>query len=161
MIRKRIKLDKNVAKITYNLVATIRDAKTGAIKRVIKRHNLIPTVGRTALASYLGSVSGSPATLYPNYVALGSNAAAPTNADTQLGTETYRNQVASRTYSSNIAYITGFFTATETTGTYREAGLFIAGGAGANTGTLFSHVAINITKSNTETLTLDWTITIS
>lgn len=132
---------------------------TGAEKIVVS--NLIPTVGRTAIASYLGNASPSPATLYPNYVALGTNTTAPANADTQLGTETYRNAVASRTSSSNIAYITGFFTAAETTGTFRECGLFVAGTGSANSGTLLSHVAINITKGGTETLTLDWSLTIT
>lgn len=147
-------------KIKVNVTATIRDKITGRVKHVQQRHNLITTVGRAALASWLGNVSGSPATLYPNYVSLGSNVAAPANSDTQLGTETYRNLVASRTNASNIAYITGFFTAAETSGTYREAGLHIGGSGSANSGTLFSHVALNITKSSAETLTLDWTISI-
>lgn len=158
---KRKTIDKQVLKIKINLVATVRDAATGRVKRVHKYHNIIPTVGRAAIASYLGNVTGSPATLYPNKCALGTNTTTPANSDTQLGTETYRNDVASRTSSSNIAYISGFFTAGEVTGTFREAGLFIAGTGSANTGTLFSHVAINVTKSGTETLTLDWTFTIS
>ena len=152
---------RDTLKIRINVVATIRDVKTGKIKRVQKYHNLIPTVGRTAIANWLTNASPSPATLRVNYVALGSNVAAPANGDTQLGTETYRNTVASETNASNVAYITGFFSATETSGTYREAGLFIAGTASANSGTILSHVSINITKSSSETLTLDWTITIS
>lgn len=153
--------DPSVLKIKINLVATIRDAKTGRIKRVKKYHNLIPTVGRTAIANYLTDSTPSPATLRINYVALGSGTNAPANGDTTLQTEVYRNAVASQTNSNNIAYITGFYNATETTGTYREAGLFIAGTGAADSGTLFSRVAINITKAATESLTLDWTITIS
>ncbi len=152
-------IDKTL-RLRVNVVATIRDARTGEIKRVTKAHNIVPTVARAAIAAYLGSVSPSPATLYANYAALGSNVAVPANSDTQLGTETYRNLVASRTSSSNIAYITGFYSATEVTGTFREAGLFIAGTGSANTGTLLSRVAINITKSSSETLTLDWSFTI-
>jgi hypothetical protein len=124
-------------------------------------NNLIPTVGRAAIASHLGNVSPSPSVLYPNYVALGTGTNAPANSDTTLQTETYRKLVASRTSASNVAYITGFFATTDTTGTFRECGLFIDGTASANTGTLLSRVTINITKGGTETLTLDWSLTIS
>ena len=139
---------------------TIRDAVSGKVKRIYKKSNLIPTVGRTLLANNLTDSTPTNAPRI-NYVALGSNATAPANADTQLGTEVYRNAVASETNSNNIGYVSGFFNATETTGTYREAGLFCDGTGVANSGVLFSHVSINVTKTNTETLTIDWTITIS
>lgn len=122
--------------------------------------NLIPTVGRTMIANNLSS--GSPTNVMKiTHCALGSNGATPTNADTQLGTEVYRNAIASLTNSANVAYATGFFSATETTGTYAEAGIFSNGTGTANSGVLLSHVLISITKTNTQTLTLDWTLTIS
>lgn len=148
-------------RISVNVTATIRDATTGRVKRIYKTHNIIPTVGRTAIANSLTHSSPSPANIRVNYVALGTGTNAPANSDTTLQTETYRNSVASQTNASNIAYQTGFFSATETSGTFREAGLFMVGTASANTGTLLSRVAINITKSTSETLTLDWTITLS
>lgn len=139
---------------------TIRDAKTGKVKRVYEYENIIPTVGRTMLANNLTdpAPTNDPRV---NYVALGTGTNVPANGDTTLQTEVYRNAVASQTNSNNIAYCTGFFTAVEDSGTYREAGIFADGGAGADTGVLISRVAINVTKSNTETLTIDWTITIS
>lgn len=148
-------------KIKINCVATIRDAKTGKVKRVKKFHNLLPTVGRTAIANNLANVAPSPSSILINYVGVGTDATAAANGQTQLLVEIARNAVASRTNASNIAYITGFFGATEAIATLREAGLFINGTATANSGTLFSRVVINITKSGTETLTLDWTITVS
>lgn len=123
--------------------------------------NLLPTVGRTAIAQHLTNVSPTPSALVVNYVALGSGTNAPANGDTTLQTEVFRNAVASRTNSSNIGYITGFYASTDTNGTYREVGLFINGTASANTGTLFSRVAVNITKTSVQTLTVDYTITIS
>ena len=139
---------------------TIRDAKTGKIKRTYEYENLIPTVGRTLLANNLTDASpdNDPRV---NYVALGTGVTAPTNADTTLETESYRNTVASETNDDNIGFVTGFFSAPEVNGTFREAGLFCDGGAGADTGILFSRVAINVTKTALETLTIDWTITIS
>lgn len=139
---------------------TIRNEKTGLIKRTYKYKNLVPTAGRTMIANNL--TSASPTNVMKiTHAALGSNVAAPANADTQLGTETYRNAIASLTNASNIAYATAFYTAIETSGTYREAGIVSNGTGSANTGVLVSHVAINITKSTSETLTLDWSFTIS
>lgn len=139
---------------------TIRDAQTGRIKRVYRYENIVPTVGRTMIANNLTATSPTN-TPRVTHVALGSGTNTPANADTQLQTETYRNAAASRTNVNNIAYITGFFSATETSGTYRECGLFSNGTGSANSGVLLSRVAINVTKSTSETLTIDWTLTIS
>lgn len=153
--------DKAVAKIKVNVVATIRDAATDKIKRVKKFHNIVPTVGRSAIANNLTSPSPTPSNILVNYVGVGTGTNVPANGDTQLQTEIARNVAASRTNDNNVAYVTGFFAATEAVAALKEAALFIAATAIANSGTLLSRVAINVTKSNTETLTLDWTITIS
>lgn len=139
---------------------TIRDAKTGKIKRQITVENIIPTVGREMLANNLTAASPTN-TPRVTHVALGSGTNAPANGDTTLQTETYRNAAASRTNVSNIAYITGFFSATETSGTYREVAIFCNGTGSADSGVLLSRVAVNITKTTSETLTIDWTLTIS
>lgn len=143
---------------------TIRDAKDGYIKRQYKIKNLIPTVGRAVIANNL---TASSPTYSPriNYTALGTGTASPANSDTTLATEVYRKATASATNSANVAYVTAFYTAVETTGTYKEAGLFIGATGTANSGALFSRVLLNapsgITKSGTETLTIDYTLTIS
>lgn len=139
---------------------TIRDAKTGRIKRVMTVENIIPTVGREMLANNLTAASPTN-TPRVTHVALGSGTNAPANGDTTLQTETYRNAAASRTNVNNVAYVTGFFSATETSGTYREVALFCNGTGSADSGVLLSRVAVNITKSTSETLTIDWTLTIS
>lgn len=137
---------------------TIRDAETETIKCVYTYKNLIPTVGRQAIVQHL--TVGSPGyALFINFTALGSNVAAPVNGNIQLGTEVFRKATASATFAQNQAFVTAFYTATEAVGTHREAGLFINGSASPNTGILFSHVNINITKTATETLTIDYTIT--
>jgi len=121
--------------------------------------NIIPTVGRSALAAR--SANDLTYTNVINYGALGSSGTTPTNSDITLGTETYRKATSSQTNASNIAYISNFYTATETTGTYAEAGWFIDGTASADTGQLFSHFLISVTKSNVETLTVESTFTYS
>ena len=138
---------------------TLRDIITGEVQ-VFEYENIVPTVGRTMIANNLTAASPTNA-IRLNKAALGTGTNTPANSDTQLQTETYRNDLASRTNASNIAYVSAFYNATETTGTYREAGIFSDGTGSANTGVLVSRVAINITKTNTQTLTLDWTLTIS
>ena len=152
MIAENIKM-KGVYKFT------LENIETGE-KRIIVKDNLIPTAGRAFIASRLAQV-GSPQDIKINYTALGTGTTAPSNGDTQLQTETYRKVVASATSSGAVAYFTAFYTAPEVTGTFKEAGMFINGTGTANTGTLFSRVAVDITKTNLETLTIDYSITIS
>lgn len=140
---------------------TIRDAETGRIKRVYYYENLIPTAGRAALANNLTNATPTVTPLRINFTSLGTGITAPANGDTQLQTEVFRKSTASHTNSNNVAFVTAFYTAPEVTGTFREAGLHIAATITPNSGTLFSRVAINITKTATETLTIDYTITIN
>ena len=139
---------------------TLRDVNTGVERKFVYK-NLIPTAGRAAIGNQLTNVAPSPNPLRVNFTSLGTGVTAPANGDTQLQTETFRKAIASATNASNIAYMTAFYTAPEVSGTFREAGLHIAATGTANSGTLFSRVAINITKSVSETLTIDYTITIT
>lgn len=122
---------------------------------VIEVYNLVPTVGRTMIANNLTDASPDNSPLI-SHIALGDDATAPTNGDTILGNEVYRNVVASRTNGANTAYATGFFDATEVVDHFYEAGVFCDGTGTADTGILLSHVNIDIDKDNTETLTIDW-----
>ena len=139
---------------------TLEDIHTG-IKRIFEYYNLIPTVGRTVLANNLTNSVPTVTPIRITFTALGTGATAPANGDTQLETETFRKATASSTNSNNVAYATAFYTAPEVSGTFAEAGLFIGGSITPNSGTLFSRVAISITKSLTETLTIDYTVTIT
>jgi hypothetical protein len=145
--------------IKFNITATIKDAKTGKIKRIYKNQNLIATVGRSVIAQRLANVLVYTGVI--NYGALGTSVTPPADGNTQLENEVFRKAVASATYSANVAYITFFYTATEVSGTFREFGNFIDGTAVVNTGQLFSRVAVNWTKTLTESLTLDCTYTIT
>ncbi len=154
-------MEKTIVDIGVNVIATIRDAKTGQVKRIKKYHNKIPTVGLAALANNLTASSPSPVNILIAYVEVGTGTNAPAAGDTTLQTANTRTAVVSRTNANGVAYVTGFYSATQAVAALKEAGLFIGGSITLGTGTLFSRVAINITKGNTETLTLDWTITFS
>jgi len=100
-----------------------------------------------------------------SHALLGDDATAVTENDHKLGNEVYRNPIASKTKVGNVAYVTAFFTQTEVSGTFKEAGIVSdgndwEGGDGKDTGVLVSHVNIDVTKSNTQKLTIDWMFTL-
>jgi len=122
--------------------------------------NLVATVGRSVIAQRLAGTTTYTGTI--NYGALGSSAAAVSNADTQLGTEVFRKTVASASYTTNQAFIDFFYSKADTNGTYQEFGSFIDGTGSANTGQLFSHVLTGgWTKLSSESMTVSCQYTIS
>jgi len=87
---------------------------------------------------------------------LGTGSCTAAAGDTTLETEDYRNDTASGTSASNIAYLTAFYTETEVNGTFTEFGNFIDGGAGADSGQLWSHICgKNWVKDGTTVLIVD------
>ena len=139
---------------------TLRNAETGELEGRHVYENLVPASALALIASLMGPASSANAGKV-THCGVGTGVTAPANGNTTLETETYRNAIASLNSVGSVVYATGFFGATEAVGTHREAGIFINGTGSANTGTLLSRVAINIAKSNTQTLTLDWTLTLT
>jgi len=124
--------------------------------------NILPTAGRTVVAQWLVGDNTTDADDGANYGSLGSGSTTPANGNTQLNTETYRKATSSGTNSANVAYLSNFYTATEVTGTFEEAGWHLSGTASANTGDLLSHFLTGtITKTSVETLTIESQITVS
>lgn len=135
------------------------DMVTGE-RKVQYWHNITTTVGRTMIMNNLTDATPDNDMLI-NVAALGSDDTAVAEGDTVLGTEVYRNAIASRTNVANVGYATAYFNQTEVTGTFKEAGIFSDGLVGTpDSGILLSHVNINVTKTNTQKLTIDWTLTL-
>lgn len=145
--------------VVENVIATVRDINTGKIKRIYKHKNLVATIGRSVLAQRLANITTYTGII--NYGALGTSTTPPSNSDIQLGAEVYRKTVGSNSAINNIATITFFYNSTETSGSYKEFGTFIDGTGTANSGQLFSHVAVDWSKTTSETLTVECTYTIS
>lgn len=125
--------------------------------------NLVTDVGKEAIADALrGNTANNRGAI--TYCAVGTNALAPANANTQLGSELYRKLVSVRATDPSIprvATFQTFFNVNEANGALKEAGLF--GGlatATTNSGTLFCHTAINRTKTTADTLTILWRVRI-
>lgn len=158
-----IKCNKLTAELSNKLWceyrALIKYLHDNFLLRQLVIDNITTTIGRAVFARRLSG--NTTYTGIVNYTALGSSNVAPVIGDATLGTEVYRKALTSGTYSNNIAYLETFFTATETTGTYEEYGMFIDGGAGANTGQLFNRFITTTVKSNTETMNVQSIVTIS
>ncbi len=121
--------------------------------------NITTTVGRSVLAQRLSGTTTYTGIV--NYTAIGTDATAPVVGDATLGTETYRKALSSGTYSNNIAYLETFFSAAEVNGTFEEYGMFIDGGAGADTGQLFNRFVETNVKTALETMNVQSIITIN
>lgn len=119
--------------------------------------NITTTVGRTVLARRLSGNTAYSGTV--NYTALGDDNTAAGVGDATLGNETYRKALSSGTYLANVAYIETFFSATEVTGTFEEYGMFIDGGAGADTGQLFNRFTEQKVKTSVQTLNVQSIVT--
>lgn len=115
--------------------------------------NIVPLVGRANVLDNMANPTPTSSMLIDEF-AVGSDNTAVSDSDTALGAEEYRNPIASRTSVDDEAYFTGFLNATEWDGTIEEAGLFADD-------VLMSHVLVSTSKSDTETLTIDWTYTLS
>ena len=126
----------------------------GELTRTDRKTNVICNIGFEAVCKRLAGTMTYTGEI--TKMALGTGTGSAVVGDTTLETETYRNDTASGTGSSNIAYITAYFTETECNGTYKEFGNFIDGAAGADTGQLWSHVSgLNWVKDAVTILVVD------
>ncbi len=155
------KTDPAVMQFLVNVTATLRDAKTGKVKKVVKDHNVVVNVGKEIIAEFLAKTTPTISVLSPNFCAVGTDATLAVAADETLVAEIDRTVIASKTNSGNVAYFTGFFGSTDGNGVIREVGLFINATTVPNSGIMFNRVNINITKSASETLTIDFVVTVT
>lgn len=132
----------------------------GKVKQEHTNHNLIVTVGKTFLATYL-TPSGHGADFF-DYMGLGTGTASPTSGDTALQTELvgggYSRQSGTVTSSSNVWQNVVSFAPGNGTGAITEAGLFSA----STSGTMFARQVFSAyNKAAGDTLTITWTVTFS
>ena len=152
-------------KITQNVKATVFD-KEGNILRVYQSENRTCKVGRNELLDRMGdfSTSGTDRKGVIRYMAAGSSATAPTDADTALNLEVARaviiGEEAVRTDDTLKVYARF-----EVGGAYTmaEMGLLTGNAASSTpgTGTLFAHTLFSpaIAKTSDEAVLIEWTLT--
>lgn len=132
----------------------------GKVKQEHEDHNLIVTVGKNFLATYL-TPSGHGSNFF-DYIALGTGTTSPASGDTALQTELsgggYSRVVGTVTSSTNTWTNTATFSPGNGTAAITEAGLFSA----STSGTMFARqtfAAYN--KAAGDTLVVAWTVTFS
>ena len=134
----------------YGINGEIKDRRFG--------ENVVTTVGKEYLASFLYSSVVAAATFTGRYVAIGTNSTAEAAADTGLGTEVSRSTGTASYISGQILQITATFAAGSGTGAITEYGVYSSNTAG----TLISRDTESaMNKSASDTLTVVWQLTIS
>lgn len=143
------------------ILETVVGPEKGKIE-ISETNNLIVTVGKVAVARRLGNIGLLANEGMCTYGCTGTNVAAPVVGNTQLGTELARKLLAVTSYASNVITLKTFFTTAESNGALTEFGLFGEAATGAaNSGTMFNHAVISVTKDVTKTLRVEVSITIS
>jgi hypothetical protein len=137
----------------------VHRGETGEVERHVFE-NLVANVGRTWMWD-LATGTASPALM--GYMALGTSSAAPTVNDTLLGAEITGARVATSNngaVAGTVCTWTGVFGPGVATTGINEAGIFNA--SAINSGTMLAHVTFaTITKGASDTVTIQWAITLS
>ena len=142
-----------------NVKVTIFDLD-GNIIDVQEFHNLITTVGLGMIIDLLdGGIDDGEI----KYMALGSNAAAPALANTQLGTETFRKAMTTQTQPTTTSLLSTVYVAPDENAVQiEEIGWFAGLGAtaAADSGILVSRVLYSRLKTVLESILVERTDTI-
>ena len=76
--------------------------------------------------------------------------------------ELFRKSISVTSVSSNVVYFTTYLATSESNGNLTEIALFGDEATSTiNTGTLFAHTTISKTKTSSDTLTIEWALTIN
>jgi len=137
---------------------TITKRRGNKIISVHKYTNLFCLAGKYSLVDRM---SGESDKGLVTYLALGSDTTTPVATDIALGAETFRKAITERTRTGLILYASTFLISSEANATFREMGLYGDDASGvADSGTLYTHLAINETKTLGETITVDYNLEI-
>lgn len=121
---------------------------------VLEKKNLIVQAGKNFLASAIINNSTSPFVA----MAIGTGTTAASTADTALETEVARAAFSTSSVSTNVVSLSNTYAAGTGTGAITEAGIFNNASSG---GTMLSHVVFSaVNKGSSDTLTINWTITV-
>ncbi|MBA4406965.1 hypothetical protein C0389_06795 [bacterium] len=147
-------------KIVGKVKCILEDVGSG--KKIIKKYqNIFVTVGKTAIARRLRNAGTKTNESIITYGATGTGANAPSAGDIKLQTELIRKTISSSGNVNNVLTIRIFYSTSESNGSLKEFGLFGEDATvTADSGTLFNRVSINITKTSSQSLTIECQITI-
>lgn len=125
-------------------------------KKVYK--NLLANAGMSEICKILGNLKSSNGI---NYGALGIGTSTPLASDTKLEDEGFRKEFGASSNDGNEIVISFYFNKTEAIGSWTEYGTFVNGNSSADSGYLFSHMLIDITKDSSNGLIINSTYALS
>jgi hypothetical protein len=128
----------------------LKDRRTG--------HNVITTVGKEFLASFLYSSVAAAATNTARYIAIGTDATGEAVGNTALGIETSRHTGTVSYVSGGIFRVIATFATGSGTGAIVEYGLLSSNTAGTLVG---RHTSAAVNKGSSDTLTVTYDVTFS
>jgi hypothetical protein len=102
----------------------------GKVKEKRQGFNVVTTVGKEFLASFLSSAAAGAATFTCKYIGIGTDATAEAVGNTALGIEASRTTGTASYVSGQIFQVTATFAAGAGTGAIVEYGLFSSSSAG-------------------------------
>lgn len=130
----------------------------GQPRQSVEGDNVVTTVGKEWLASFLSSAAAGAATMTAKYCAIGSDSTAEAVGNTAMGTELARTTGTVSYISGGIVQVTATFPAGTGTGSVYEYGLF----SSSTGGTLISRDTEGlITKGASDSLTVVYQLTLS
>jgi hypothetical protein len=142
-------------KVTGKLTLTLT-GPDGELKEQKEVDNLVVLVGRSFIASRIKDATST----VMSHMAVGTNSVTAVSGDTTLGTEvaSSRTALSSTTVSTNSVVFNCTFGSGVGTGALVEAGIFNA----ASSGTMLCRTVFSvINKGASDTLTIQWTVTIN
>jgi hypothetical protein len=151
-------IEEFVEKFNYRTRTTLlASAPEGIVAEMVPFKNITPTVGFAVLTKFLSGNGVSPDEMEVMVHAFGDDDTTPADGDTALGNETERKLLSSKSYSGASAFYTAFYALSEGNGTHAEMGLFMnADPMVADDGTLWDRSLIDLTKLDTQSLTIDY-----
>jgi hypothetical protein len=138
---------------------TFRNVKTGQ-EDVIHILNVFCDLGKNSIAERLAFQQSGKGKI--TYFATGTSSDVPNRYDHILGQELFRKPISVFAHNSNVATFTTYLSTSESNGTLTEIGLFGDDASSTpNSGELYAHTTINKVKTENDTLTIEWSITVN
>ncbi len=156
----------NLATEALNVVgiitATLHDHVTGKIRKVVFHNQVV----ETGLAELVKAIMPGEAKVEATHIAIGDGNTAVASTDTALDNEVFRVALQYPNAVGNTLYLSAYIGQTQYVGDVSEMGVILGGTATAGSGTLFNRISeesgdFPLNKSNTESLTIDYALTIN
>lgn len=142
----------------YGSYKAILHNDTEGVKQVVEGPNVVTTVGKDYMASFIVSAAGSTATFTAKYAAIGTGSTAEAVGNVAMDTEVARATGALTHPSAALITVTATFASGTGTGAIVEYGLFTS----STGGVLFSRdVESVINKGANDILTVIYNLTVS